>query len=387
MRVPRSLASRAVVAAASASFALSGVAAPALADGERDATRTYVQTNLVSNVPGLAAHTDPNLRNPWGTSTGPGLPIWVSDNAAGVTTLYDGAGNPQPGPKNQLVVSIPAPPSAGSGAMGSPTGTAFNPTPDGFVVSESGASGPAKFLFATEDGTIAGWNPTVDPTHAIIAVDRSLATDTEGDHGAVYKGLALVTTPAGKFLYATNFRFGQVEVFDSNFNVVNIFTDPTVPAGFAPFGIHNIGGNLFVTFARQNADKHDDSAGPGNGFVDEFSPNGVRLQRFASRGKLDSPWAVTLASPTFGALGGDILVGNFGSGQINAYEATSGEFRGQLRNTDGDPLTIAGLWGLRFPTGSLNVPPNTLYFTAGINHEADGLFGTLTPNPQKDPEK
>jgi uncharacterized protein (TIGR03118 family) len=387
MRVPRSLASRAVVAAASASFALSGVAAPALADGERDATRTYVQTNLVSNVPGLAAHTDPNLRNPWGTSTGPGLPIWVSDNAAGVTTLYDGAGNPQPGPKNQLVVSIPAPPSVGSGAMGSPTGTVFNPTPDGFVVSESGASGPAKFLFATEDGTIAGWNPTVDPTHAIIAVDRSLATDTEGDHGAVYKGLALVTTPAGKFLYATNFRFGQVEVFDSNFNVVNIFTDPTVPAGFAPFGIHNIGGNLFVTFARQNADKHDDVAGAGNGFVDVFSPNGVRLQRFASRGKLDSPWAVTLAPPTFGALGGDILVGNFGSGQINAYEATSGEFRGQLRNTDGDPLTIAGLWGLRFPTGSLNVPPNTLYFTAGINHEADGLFGTLTPNPQKDTEK
>jgi len=255
------------------------------------------------------------------------------------------------------------------------------------VVSNPGVSGPSKFLFATEDGTIAGWNPAVDPTHAAIAVDRSLATDTQGDHGAVYKGLALVTTPAGKFLYATNFRFGQVEVFDSNFNVVNTFTDPTVPAGFAPFGIHNIGGNLFVTFAKQNADKHDDVAGAGNGFVDEFSPNGVRLQRFASRGRLDSPWAVTLAPLTFGAFGGDILVGNFGSGQINAYEATSGESRGQLRNSDGDPITIAGLWGLRFPTGSLNVPPNTLYFTAGINHEADGLFGTLVPGPDKPGDK
>lgn len=388
MRVPRSLASRAVVAAASASFALSGIAAPALADGERDAPRSYVQTNLVSDIPGLAAHTDPNLRNPWGTSTGPGLPIWISDNAAGVTTLYDGQGNLKEVAANQPAVMIPAPPSAGSGAVGTPTGTTFNPTADGFVVSKGSVSGPSKFLFATEDGTLVGWNPSVDVKQAVIAVDRSQATDTEGDHGAVYKGLALVTTPAGKFLYATNFRFGQVEVFDGNFNIVNIFTDPEVPTGFAPFGIHNIGGNLFVTFAKQDAFKHDDSAGPGNGFVDEFSPNGVRLQRFASRGKLDSPWAVTLAPSTFGAFGGDILVGNFGSGQINAYAATSGEFRGQLRNTDGDPLTIAGLWGLRFPTTSLNVTdPNALYFTAGINKEADGLFGTLTPGPHKDTEK
>jgi len=252
------------------------------------------------------------------------------------------------------------------------------------VVSKASVSGPSRFLFATEGGTLVGWNPSVDQTHGIIAVDRSLATDTEGDHGAVYKGLALATTPAGKFLYATNFRFAQVEVFDSNFNVVNIFTNPTVPAGFAPFGIHNIGGNLYVTLAKQTADKHDDVAGAGNGFVDVFSPNGVRLQRFASRGKLDSPWAVTLAPSTFGAFGGDILVGNFGSGQITAYEATSGEFRGQLRNTDGDPITIAGLWGLRFPTTSLNVTnPNALYFTAGINKEADGLFGMLTPNTEK----
>src|SRR6266404_4882481 len=162
MKVPTSLASRAFVAATSAAFALSIVAAPALAAGEQAATRTFVQTNLVSDVPGLAVHTDPNLRNPWQTSTGPGLPIWVSDNASGVTTLYDGQGNLKEVAANQPAVMIPAPPSAGSGAVGAPTGTTFNPTPDGFVVSKGGVSGPSKFLFATEDGTIAGWNPSVD---------------------------------------------------------------------------------------------------------------------------------------------------------------------------------------------------------------------------------
>src|SRR5437870_11595123 len=179
-----------------------GFAASARGEGGGIAGRSYVQANLVSDVPGLAAHTDPNLRNPWGTSTGPGLPIWVSDNATGVTTLYDGQGNLKEVAANQPAVMIPAPPSAASGAVGAPTGTTFNPTPDGFVVSKGAASGPSKFLFATEDGTLAGWNPSVDAQHATIAVDRSQATDTLGDHGAVYKGLALVTTPAGKFLDA-----------------------------------------------------------------------------------------------------------------------------------------------------------------------------------------
>ena len=211
-----------------------------------------------------------------------------------------------------------------------------------------------------------------------MAVDRSTATDQAGDHGAVYKGLALVSTPAGKFLYATNFRFGAVEVFDSNFHLVNSFTDPTVPAGFAPFGIHNIGGNLYVTFAKQDAAKHDDDAGPGHGFVDVFAPNGNLLQRLASRHRLNSPWAVTLAPATFGAFGGDILVGNFGDGRINAFNPATGQFLGQLR-THGGPITISGLWGLRFPNGLLNVTPNALYFTAGINHETDGLLGDIVP--------
>jgi uncharacterized protein (TIGR03118 family) len=194
----------------------------------------------------------------------------------------------------------------------------------------------------------------------------------------VYKRLALVATSNGKFLYATYFRFGAVEMFDSHFNLVKTFTDPRVPAGFAPFAIHNIGGNLFVTFAEQNAAKHDDVAGPGHGFVDVYSPNGDLLQRLVTRGRLNSPWAVTLAPATFGAFGGDFLIGNFGDGHINAYRP-SGDFAGQLRDTSNDPITLSGLWGLRFPTGSLNVPANTLYFTAGINGEADGLFGTLAP--------
>jgi uncharacterized protein (TIGR03118 family) len=362
----------------SASIVSSRIVAPASAGSSGIANRSYVQTNLVSDIPGLAAHTDANLKNPWGTSVGPGSPIWVSDNHAGVTTLYDGAGNAQP-----LVVGIPAPPSAGAGAVGAPTGQAFNtfdPTSTDFVVKKDGRSGPAFFLFATEDGTIAGWNPNVDRAHAVIAVDRSTATDSAGDVGANYKGLALVNTPSGKFLYASSFRFGTVDVFDSHFNLVNSFTDPTIPAGFAPFGIHNIGGKLFVTFAKQGPGKNDDAARPGNGFVDEFAPNGDLLQRLVSGGKLDSPWAVTLAPSTFGAFGGDILVGNFGDGRINAYDPTSGEFQGHVSTPSGGPVVIDGLWGLRFAPATPGAGPNTLFFTAGLNHEADGLFGTIVPN-------
>jgi len=378
MNIRRSVLALAALVALSALIALTGTARSASTDGGGIATRSYVQSNLVSDIPGLAAHTDPNLKNPWGTSVGPGSPIWVSDNHAGVTTLYDGAGNAQ-----SLVVAIPAPLSAGAGAVGAPTGQAFNtfdPSSSDFVISQDGKSGPAFFLFATEDGTIAGWNPSVDKTHAIIAVDRSTATDGVGDVGANYKGLALVTMSSGKFIYATSFRFGRVDVFDSHFNLVNSFTDPTVPTGFAPFGIHNVGGKLYVTFAKQGPGKNDDAARPGNGFVDVFSPNGDLLQRLVSRGKLDSPWAVTLAPTTFGAFGGDILVGNFGNGRINAYDPTTGMFQGELSGPGGGPIAIDGLWGLRFAPATPGATPNTLFFTAGLNHEADGLFGTLLPN-------
>ena len=378
MRVRSFVVTLAAFAAVSAAIVSSGIVTPASAGRGAITTRSYAQTNLVSDIPGLAAHTDPNLKNPWGTSVGPGSPIWVSDNHAGVTTLYDGAGNPQP-----RVVGIPAPPSAGQGAVGAPTGQAFNtfdPASPDFVISKNGSSGPAFFLFATEDGTIAGWNPNVDPAHAVIAVDRSTATDSAGDVGALYKGLALVTTPGGKFIYASNFRFGTVDVFDSHFNLVNSFSDPTVPTGFAPFGIHNIGGKLYVTYAKQGAGKEDDAARPGNGFVDVFAPNGDLLQRLVSGGKLDSPWAVTLAAPTFGAFGGDILVGNFGNGRINVYDPTSGEFQGELSRPGGGPIVLEGLWGLRFAPATPGATANTLFFTAGLNDEADGLFGTIIPN-------
>jgi uncharacterized protein (TIGR03118 family) len=378
MKVRSLVVALAVVAAVSASLVSSGIVTPASAGAGGIATRSYDQTNLVSDIPGLAAHTDPNLKNPWGTSVGPGSPIWVSDNHAGVATLYDGAGNLQP-----RVVAIPAPPSAGTGAVGAPTGQAFNtfdPSSSDFVISKNGTSGPAFFLFATEDGTIAGWNPNVDPAHAVIAVDRSTATDSAGDVGANYKGLALVTTPNGKFIYATSFRFGSVDVFDSHFNLVNSFSDPTIPAGFAPFGIHNIGGKLYVTFAKQGPGKADDDARPGNGFVDVFAPNGDLLQRLVSRGRLDSPWAVTLAPASFGVFGGDILVGNFGDGRINAYDPTSGEFQGELSRPGGGPIVIDGLWGLRFAPATPGAGPDTLFFTAGLNDEADGLFGTIVPH-------
>jgi uncharacterized protein (TIGR03118 family) len=378
MKLPRSILAVATVGAFASAVASSGATRPAPASAHGIASRSYVQTNLVSDIPGLAAHTDPNLKNPWGTSVGPGTPIWVSDNHAGLATLYDGAGNRQP-----RVVAIAAPPSAGPGAVAAPDGQAFNtldPNSTDFVISKDGKSGPAFFLFATEDGTIAGWNPNVDPAHAVIAVDRSTATDSVGDVGANYKGLALVATPQGKFIYATSFRFGRVEVFDNHFNLVNSFTDPTIPAGFAPFGIHNIAGNLYVTFAKQGPDKADDDAGPGRGFVDVFAPNGDLLQRLVSRGKLDSPWAVTLAPSTFGAFGGDILVGNFGNGRIHAYNQTTGALEGTLSRTKGGPVVIDGLWGVRFAPMTPGAGPNTLFFTAGPNHEADGLFGTLVPN-------
>jgi uncharacterized protein (TIGR03118 family) len=378
MKLPRSILTVTALAAFAAAVALFGAARTAPARALGIATRSYVQTNLVSDIPGLAAHTDPNLKNPWGTSVGPGTPIWVSDNHAGLATLYDSAGNPQP-----LQVAIPAPASAGPGAVGAPDGQAFNtldPNSTDFVISKNEKSGPAFFVFATEDGTIAGWNPNVDKANAVIAVDRSTATDSTGDVGANYKGLALVSTPQGKFIYATSFRFGKVDVFDNHFNLVNSFTDPTIPAGFAPFGIHNIGGNLYVTFAKQGPGKGDDDAGPGNGFVDVFAPNGDLIQRLVSRGKLDSPWAVTLAPSTFGAFGGDILVGNFGNGRIHAYDQTTGAFEGALSRPGGGPVVIDGLWGLRFSPTTPGAGPNTLFFTAGLNHEADGLFGTLLPN-------
>ena len=336
---------------------------------------SFHQTNLVSDTPGLAKFTDPNLVNPWGLSSSATSPIWVSDNNAGVSTLYRGDGTAVP-----LVVTIPAP-DAPTG--GTPTGTVFNTTASDFFVTDrkTGKTGKALFLFATEDGTIVGWNPNVGGTSATPAVDHSAVPDSA--NGAVYKGLTLgsVVTSAGtkNYLYASNFRSGQVDVFDKNFaqaTLAGSFTDPNIPSGFAPFGIENLGGQIFVTYAKQNADRHDDVSGVGNGFVDIFNTDGTLVRRFATQGTLNSPWGLALAPSTFGNFHGDVLVGDFGDGLINAY-TPSGVFRGQLKSETKAPIQIEGLWGLRFGNGGAGGDPSTLFFAAGIGGEQHGLFGTI----------
>jgi uncharacterized protein (TIGR03118 family) len=332
---------------------------------------SFHQTNLVSDIPGIAPLTDPNLKNPWGLSSSPTSPIWVSDNNAGVATLYNGAGQKVP-----LTVNIPAP---GNVPGGTPTGTVFNGTSD-FVVTEGGSSGPSRFLFATEDGTVLGWNPGVDRNNAIIAVDRSTTPDSAGDVGAVYKGLTNGSVGTANFLYATNFRFATVEVFDTHFTLQNwpgAFTDASIPAGFAPFGIQNIGGLIYVTYAKQNDQKHDDVKGLGNGYVDIYTTSGALVRRFASQGTLNSPWGLAKAPSTFGNFHDAILVGNFGDGFISGFGA-DGSFRGQLKSETNAPIQNDGLWGLRFGNGGSGGSADELFFSAGLNDEADGLFGKIT---------
>jgi uncharacterized protein (TIGR03118 family) len=229
------------------------------------------------------------------------------------------------------------------------------------------------FIFDTEDGTISGWNPTFpDKSHAILAVDRSNV-----GKGAVYKGLAIGSNSSGTFIFATNFRFGTIEMFDSNFKLVRSFADQRLPQSFAPFGIQNIGGNLYVTFAKRNGAKHDDVAGPGNGFVDVFDTSGNLIRRLIARGSLNSPWGLALAPANFGQFSNDLLVGNFGDGHINAFDPDTGAFLGQLRDQNGNSITIDGLWSLQFGNDAVAGPSNELFFTAGIDGEAHGLFGDI----------
>jgi uncharacterized protein (TIGR03118 family) len=246
-----------------------------------------------------------------------------------------------------------------------------------FVVRAKEKSGPAIFLFATEDGTISGWNPNVDPTHAILAVDRS-------SQEAVYKGLASGQSSGKDFIYATNFRAGTIEMFDANFELVKSFTDQTLSTKcpkpgqcFAPFGIRNIGGRLYITYALQAPGKRDDEAGPENGFVDIFNMDGTMVSRFASGGTLNSPWGLTMTPGNFGPFSNDLLVGNFGDGRINVFNPTTGAFLGLLPDQSDRPFTINGLWGLAFGNGGRAGETNELFFSAGLNNEANGLFGKI----------
>jgi len=338
------------------------------------ASGAYRQTNLVSDVPGRAATTDSNLVNAWGLTRSATSPWWVADNGTGVSTLYNGQGQPFP-PAAPLVVTIPPPAGSPAGTTAAPTGAIFNGTAD-FVGTEGGRSGPSRFIFASEDGTVSGWNPAVDPTHAILAADSSGA-------GAVYKGLALASAGSRNLLYATNFRAGTIDVFDGQFSpatVAGSFTDPGIPAGFAPFNIQALQGNLFVTYARQDADREDDVAGPGNGFVDVFTTDGQLLRRLASQGALNSPWGLAIAPSDFSQFSNDLLVGNFGDGRISAFDLRTGAFRGQLRQRS-TPITIDGLWALGFGNDANAGSSRTLFFTAGPDEEGHGLFGSIVVAP------
>jgi uncharacterized protein (TIGR03118 family) len=377
-----------------------------------------LQTNLVSDLPGVAQVLDPHLVNPWGISESAGSAFWISDNNAGLATLY----NTQ-GVKQGLEVSIPTPGDP-LGASGAPTGTVFNidgGKAGGFVIgspSTTTGSASAIFLFATEDGTIVGWNPGVNPlgsdpmkagTFGIIAVDNSGNNFTEPDPalqtGAVYKGLTIATGTSGPIfagdpnsttvLYAANFRAGQIDVFDTNFKPVTLpkgaFTDSDLPAGYAPFNVQELGGKIYVTYALQNDTKHDDVAGAHHGFVDVFNLDGTPglsdgTERLVSGGKLDSPWGLALAPKSFGKLAGDLLVGNFGNGRINVYNPVSGSFLDTLKDPDGEPIQIDGLWALKVGNGGAGGDAQTVYFTAGLDHEMHGLFGSLKPVAPGTPE-
>jgi len=330
------------------------------------ASKTYLQHNLVSNGTLEADHIDPQLVNAWGIAFNPNAFVWVADNRIGVATLYDGSGVKQP-----LVVTIPSP--VGGGAS-TPTGIVYNGTPD-FTVTRGETSGTAIFIFATEDGTISAWVPSVDPTNAIRVVSNSSS-------GTVYKGLVLAANGTGNFLYATDFHNGKIDVFDRDFKFVvtsGTFKDPDVPDGYAPFGIRNLDGNLYVTYAMQDEARHDDVPGKGHGYVRIFDTDGNLIRRIASPGKLNSPWGVAIAPADFGTFSNRLLVGNSGDGTINAFDVASGKPLGQLRNHVGGVIKIEGLRGLSFGNGVENQPTNVLFFTAGPDNENSGLYGFIEP--------
>jgi uncharacterized protein (TIGR03118 family) len=366
---------------------------------------------------------DPHLVNPWGSSESGSGPFWISDNNAGVATLYNAPAKPAAGKPpisiNPLVVSIPTPIDP-HGATGAPTGTVFNldgGATGGFTVSGLDKNGKpitasAVFLFATEDGTLVGWNPAVDPTgkfdgpggvstHAVIAVNNAGNNFTQPDPlkqaGAVYKGLSTASSLSPIFaadpssttvLYAANFRSGQIEVYDPNFKRVTLpagaFSDPNLPKNYAPFDVQVLGDKVYVTYAQQNAAKHDDVGGQGHGFIDVFNLDGTPglpggKERLVSRGALDSPWGLALAPPSFGNVSNDLLVGNFKSGFIDIHNPATGQFQGQQKDPDGEPIQIDHLWALKVGNGGNGGDANKVYFTAGLDNEQHGLFGSLTP--------
>lgn len=327
------------------------------------AVAQYRRFDLVSDVSGTARHTDSHLINGWGLAFFPHSPFWVADTGTGLSTLYGPLGAKVP-----LVVIVPPAPSQPFGPTGSPTGLVANGSTKDFVVSENGKSGPASFIFDTEDGTISGWNPSVDLTHAVIAVDNS------SSH-AFYTGLAIGTDSSGhRFIYAADQVNNKVDIYDGGFNFVKSFTDPTLPPGYSAFGIQNIGGRLYVTFAGF-------FSGKVGGFVDIFDTSGNFIKNFASGGTLNLPWGLVRAPANFGRFSNDVLVGNLGDGLINAFRGWDGKFEGQIRDDDGTLISIDGLWALAFGSDpSANGEKNQLFFTAGPLFYTHGVFGLISTN-------
>jgi uncharacterized protein (TIGR03118 family) len=339
-----------------------------------DSGSFYVQHNLVSDIKG-AARTDIQLVNAWGIDASPTGPWWVNSNGKGLSIVYDSTGAAFPA-MSPIVVTIPPP------GSGTPTGIVFN------VFNGSGdfpvtSGNPAIFIFASEDGAISAWNPNVNMSLAMVRVPASAAN--------VYKGLAIGQAGVRKLLYAANFRTGAVDIFDTNFAPVipstlspNAFIDLTIPPGFAPFNVQNINGSIFVTYAMQDGAKHDDVAGPGNGFVDQFMTDGTLVRRLQHGNWFNSPWGVAMAPANFGDLSGRLLIGNFGSGEIASFDPGSGNFKSMMLSHGNHPVVIDGLWGLKFGNGATAGPLNVLFFAAGIQGESHGLFGTLRAKHEDD---
>jgi uncharacterized protein (TIGR03118 family) len=326
----------------------------------------YQVTNLVSNGSVEAKNTDPNLVNGWGISRSSGSPWWVSDNNSGTASLYNGVGEIQP-----LVVTIPA---ATPGQKGTPTGTIFNGTQS----FEIAPGKPAVFLFVTEDGTISGWNPTVKATEAVIVIKHPKA---------VYKGFTMAQIHGAPYLFVVNFHSGQIEVYDGRFHRVRMderafardddFIEDR--ADLVPFNIQNIGGTLVVAYARQDSTRHDDEAGPGLGAVVAYTPRGRFIRVFRHGPWFNAPWGLALAPSDFGHFSHSLLVGQFGSGEILAFNFASGEFEGKLKDGNDHVIKLDGLWGIGFGNGAKAGNFNTLFFAAGPNEERDGLFGSIVP--------
>lgn len=336
----------------------------------------YHQTNLISNRTDQNAQViDSDLRNSWGLALGPTTPLWAADNASGVATVYNVAPGGLSASKANLTVTIPGMRQSTMDGP-SPTGEVFNPTDD-FIVKSDKGSGPARFIFSSEAGKITAWSPDADP----IVNGKSSAQLEFSSRTAVYKGLAIGSCEGKTFLYAANFHDGTIDVFNDKFHKVHLegsFRDRRIPEGFAPFGIRVINGLLYVTYALQKEGGHDDQAGPGNGFVDVFTLDGLRVRRLASHGTLNSPWGLALAPDNFGRFSRKLLVGNFGDGRINAYDLRCACFVGQLKAENERPISIDGLWALTFGTAATG-GTHTLLFSAGINDENDGLVGSINP--------